>query len=78
VSNPGVKFGAPYVRQVIKKCEGRSVVSGETNIRLLCVVRVDMEKPWSVENAVLVTSAESYALTWALNREVRLQLLRHD
>lgn len=57
------RAGTHLVRRIIIKCQGRSVLSGESNWKRLCVVRIDTEKPWSLENAVLVTSAESYALT---------------
>ena len=56
---PGVHF----VRQVIEKCGGRSVLSGNASIRHLCVVRKDPTQPLSLENAALVTGGECYALS---------------
>lgn len=57
------RVGTHLVRRIIVKWQGRSILSGESNWRRLCVVRIDTEQPWSVDNAVLVTSAESYALS---------------
>ncbi len=67
--------GTQMVRQVLAKCGGRSVMSGEDNVRRLCIARVDTELPWSVANAVLVTSAESYALSRTQDAECRRRLL---
>ena len=56
---PGVRF----VRQVIEKCGGQSVLSGNANMRHLCVVRVNPTLPLSLDNATLVTGGECYALS---------------
>lgn len=63
--------GTSFVRKIIAKCEGSSVLSEESNIRKLCVIRREENKPWTVENAVLVTSGESYALTRAATGKFR-------
>ena len=56
---PGVRF----VRQVIEKCGGRSVLSGNASMRHLCVVRVDPTLPLSLENSALVTGGECHTLS---------------
>lgn len=71
------KVGTALVRQVINKCRGQSVLSGESDWKRLCVVRVDARSPWTLENTVLVTSAESYALTCLHNEERRTSTLRN-
>lgn len=68
--------GTALAREVLAKCDGRSVLSGERNVRRLCIVRVAPELPWSSDNAVLVTSAEGYALSRAGDAECRRRLLR--
>ena len=70
-SHPGTAF----VRQVIQRCSGRSVLSGERNVKKLCVVRVDQGKEWALDNAVLVTSQECGALT-RLGGQGRVRVLR--
>jgi hypothetical protein len=57
------KAGTALVRQVMLKCCGKSALSGESNWKRLCIVRIDRTQPWTQENAILVTSAESYALS---------------
>lgn len=54
--------GTQLARVVHKRCRGRSVLSGERRLQRLCVVRVDPQRPWTSDNAVLVTSGEAYAL----------------
>lgn len=54
--------GVSWVRQVLKKCENKSVLSGNANARHLCVVLKDPHGGFTVDNAVLVTSAESLAI----------------
>jgi hypothetical protein len=56
---PGVHF----VRKVMIKCHGKSVLSGNTNSRHLCLVLQNPEHGYTVENAILVTSGESLVLT---------------
>jgi hypothetical protein len=56
---PGVHF----VRKVMIKCHGKSVLSGNANARHLCLVLQNPEQGYTVENAVLVTSGESLVLT---------------
>lgn|SRR6185295_11067844 len=69
--------GAVFTRAVYEKCGGASVISGETHLRRLCVVRINVEDDWVVDNAVLVTSAEAYALAhttgYARQRLLRLE-----
>jgi hypothetical protein len=57
------KAGTALVRQVLVKYCGKSALSGESNWKRLCIVRIDRMRPWTQENAVLVTLAESYALS---------------
>ncbi len=52
-----------FARRVYKKYNGKSVLSGETNVKNLCIVQIDPDAEWTLENAVLVTSAEGYALS---------------
>jgi hypothetical protein len=62
----GVKAPYPstaFARQVLAKCSAKSVLTGEANIKRLCIVKVDPAGGWTLENAVIVTSAEAYALT---------------
>lgn len=62
---PGVKF----VRQVLVQCQGKSVLSGRANQRHLCVIRKNLDTPFTLDNAILVTSTECYAITRTLNKE---------
>jgi hypothetical protein len=55
---PGVKF----VRDVILKYDGKSMISGEANTRRLCIVLQRVEEGYSVDNAILVTPRESVAM----------------
>ena len=73
---PTPELGTEFVRQVMAKCEGQSVLSGEANLKRLCVARINDQQPWHVDNAVLVTSGESYALSQTRDAEQRMQLLR--
>ncbi len=43
--------GTQLAREVLAKCEGRSVLRGEHNVRRLCIVRIDLHLPWSTESA---------------------------
>jgi hypothetical protein len=70
--NPGTAF----VRKVIAKCGGCSVLSGEDEWKRLCVTRINPEEPWNLDNAILVTSAEGYALSRMRTPEQRQRLLR--
>jgi len=63
---PGVQF----VRQVIERCEGRSAFSGNANMRHLCVVKRDPEQPLVLDNAMLVTGGECYALSMSRKRKL--------
>lgn len=45
-------------RLVMQKCQAKSVISGIDDPKQLCITRVDTTKPWSVENAVLMTYNE--------------------
>ncbi len=54
--------GAAFVRHVIESCEGRSVLSGASELKRLCVAKVNDTDAWSEDNAVLVTSSESHIL----------------
>ncbi len=74
----GIKAPFPstnFARLVLQKCNGKSVLSGESNVKHLCIVQVDVDGGWTIENAVLVTSAESYALRRASHtcRQVLLE-----
>ena len=74
-------FKAPYpgvcfVRQVIARCQGKSVLSGAGHLRKLSVVLVDPSAPWVPKNAILVTPGESYALTCCASMEERHRLLK--
>jgi len=66
--------GAAFANAVLLKCQGKSVLSGESNVKRLCIVQVDPDAGWIVDNALLVTSAESYALCRA-SRQCREMLL---
>ena len=50
---PGVQFA----RAVLRK------YGDHDDLRRRCIVRVDESGPWTVDNAVLVSSAEAHALT---------------
>ena len=67
--------GARFAREVYEKCGGASVLSGERHTRRLCIVRVDPQGDWSADNAVLVTSAEAYALSRTTSSQGRRRLL---
>jgi ribosomal protein L37AE/L43A len=68
---PGVSFA----RAVLKKCSWQSVMSGDTEIKHLCLVLSDTQKGWTVENTVVVTSAEAGALSRTLEDNHRRTLL---
>lgn len=68
--------GTPFVRQVLEQCGGKSVISGDDDVSRLCVVRVDPGKPWELDNAVLVTSGESSAISRTRTLEQRLRLMQ--
>lgn len=53
--------GTEFVRKVVSKYDNYK----EEELRHLCITRIDSDAPWSVENAALVTSAESGATTRA-------------
>jgi ribosomal protein L37AE/L43A len=62
----GVKAPYPstaFARQVLAKCSAKSVLTGEGNIKRLCIVKIDPNGGWTLDNAVIVTSGEAYALT---------------
>ena len=64
---PGVNF----VRQVVERYGARSALSGNANPRHLCVVLKNVNGGYTVDNAVLVTSGESCALSRSSKREDR-------
>ena len=64
--------GTELVRKILKKCDNKSVLNGETNLKKLCVIRMDDAKPWTEENAVIVTSSESHAITRGGNKIKKL------
>ncbi len=55
--------GVDFVRKVMLKCHGKSVLSGNANARHLCVALQNPDQGYTVENAILVTSGESLVLT---------------
>jgi hypothetical protein len=55
--------GVAFVRQVVARCNGKSILSGQANPRHLCIVLLDPEAGCTMDNAVLVTSTESYAIS---------------
>jgi hypothetical protein len=67
--------GTAFARQVVAKCNGKSVLSGEASIKRLCIVQVDPAGAWTPDNAVIVTSAEAYALSRTLSPVCREMLL---
>ena len=58
---PGVQF----VRQVLNQCT--PATDDNNNLRHMCVVLKDPSAGFTLENAQLVTSSESYALSRARN-----------
>lgn len=70
--------GTNFARLVIAKCHGKSVFSNESDVKKLCIAKEDPNGPWTVENAILVTSSESYTLTRldASSDELRKQAIR--
>jgi hypothetical protein len=52
-----------WVREVIDKCEGKSVLSGNANYRHLCIIAEDEDQPLTLENAILVTGGECHSLS---------------
>jgi len=52
---------AELIRAILKKCNSESVLSGKTEN--LCIVRVDPQQDWTLENAIVITTEESDALT---------------
>lgn len=70
--------GTAFARGVIGRCDGQSVLSGERDVRRLCIVQLDEAGTWTTDNAVLVTSAEGYALRRAATVGGNRQgLMRH-
>lgn len=67
--------GVQYVRQVIARCDGRSVISGARE-NLCVVVLNEGEGRDNPENAVLVTSTESVFLNACNNKRAMIELLR--
>ena len=67
--------GTDFVRRVLAKCEGQSVLSGERDVKRLCIVQVDPGQGWTPDNAVVVTSAEGYALSRTQDGACRQALL---
>jgi hypothetical protein len=65
-----------FVVQVLQRYSGRSALSGEDDVSRLCIVRIDPSKPWHVDNAILVTSAESYAISRMRTPEQRLRFIQ--
>jgi hypothetical protein len=54
--------GTPFVRQVIARCGGKSVISGNRSDKL-CVILLNDHGDWKdPSNGILVTLAESRAL----------------
>ncbi len=70
--------GVTFARAVLKKCESQSVMSGDTNVKNLCLVLLDPQKGWTLENAVVVTSAEAGALSRTHEDSHRRTLLNHS
>ena len=64
-------------RQVLTRCGGKSVLSGDNNVRHLCLVQVDESAEWHADNVVLVTSGEAHALCRAAHPHHRRALLAH-
>lgn len=54
--------GTALARMILGKYGAQSMLSGETNLKRLCLVRIDLDQPWTVDNTIIVTSAESYAI----------------
>ncbi len=74
----GVKAPYPstaFARQVLAKCNGKSALTGEGNIKRLCLVKIDPAAAWTLDNAVIVTSGEAYALTRTTSTGCREMLL---
>ena len=70
--------GTRLARQVLQRCNHKSTMSGEGNIRHLCMVQIDPLRPWTdEENVILVTSAEAYALSRATTRKGRQRMLQN-
>jgi hypothetical protein len=80
--HPGPYPGVAFVRQVVTQCNGKSVLSGQANPRHLCILFVNPEAGCTLDNAVLVTSTESYAISRSEavlgpgHREVLMQNMR--
>jgi hypothetical protein len=55
--------GVAFVRQVVEQCHGQSTLSGNANLRHLCVVLKDVHGGYTLDNVMLVTSGESIALS---------------
>ncbi len=55
--------GVAFVRKVVEQCNGQSVLSGNANLRHLCVVLKDVHGGYTLDNVMLVTSGESCALS---------------
>lgn len=64
---PGVQF----VRQLLKRC-----CTPITDLRRMCVVLKDPTAGFTLENALLVTSSECYALSRARNNMTVARLMR--
>ena len=62
---PGVSF----IRQVIAKCDGQSILSGRADLRHLCIALRHPDKGYTIENAVLLTSKECSSLSHRRRRQ---------
>lgn len=56
--------GTEFVRRVIAS-------NGGSNVKGMCIVQVDRDIKWSVDNVLLVTSAEAYTLSRATEKRRR-------
>jgi predicted nucleic acid-binding Zn ribbon protein len=68
--------GMPFVSQVLERYRGQSAISGEDDVSRLCIVCIDPSKPWHLDNAILVTSSESYAISRTRTLEQRLRIIQ--
>lgn len=66
--------GVAWVREVLKRCEFKSVISGHANVRHLCIVLIHPELGYTLQNAVAVTSTEALALSRRRSVEPQLPL----
>lgn len=56
--------GTDFARQVVSKYKSYK----EDDLKRLCISKIDWNGPWTVENAALVTPAESGAMTRKKNK----------